>query len=109
MIYELRIYHMHPGRMDAIHKRFSEVTLNLFSEYGMKTIDFWEDAQGSNIIYYILEHKDIESRNKNFNAFQSDDRWIKAKALSEKDGLIVEKVESFLMKRVPYSPKMTRG
>ena len=104
MIYELRIYHMHPGKMEAIHKRFSEVTINLFAEHHMKTIDFWEDAQGSNTIYYVLEHKDIESRNANFNTFQNDERWIKAKTLSEKDGLIVEKVESYLMTRVPYSP-----
>ncbi|MDK2801070.1 MAG: hypothetical protein PWP27_2117 [Clostridiales bacterium] len=104
MIYELRVYYIYPGKMDAIHKRFSDVTLELFKKHSMKTIDFWEDAEEKNKIYYILEHKDMESRNQNFEAFKNDPEWIKAKSLSEADGPIVEKVESFFMKRVPYSP-----
>lgn len=104
MLYELRIYHIYPGRMDAIHKRFSNHTLNLFKKHGMKTVDFWEDAEGNNKIYYILEHKDMESRTRNFEAFINDPEWIEVKRLSELDGPIVEKVESFFMKRVPYSP-----
>jgi hypothetical protein len=104
MIYELRIYHMYSGRMDAIHKRFSEATLNLFKKHGIKTVDFWEDAGQNNKIYYILEYTDMESRDRDFGAFKNDPEWIEAKRLSELDGPIVEKVESFFMKRVPYSP-----
>ena len=36
MLYELRVYHMHPGRLPAIHKRFSEVTLDLFKDHGIE-------------------------------------------------------------------------
>ncbi len=104
MIYELRIYHIHPGKMDAIHKRFSNVTINLFKKHGMRTVDFWEDAQGNNTIYYILEHKDMETRDKSFDAFRNDPEWIEAKRQSELDGDIVVKVENFFMARVPYSP-----
>jgi hypothetical protein len=102
MIYELRIYYIHPGRMAAIHERFSTVTIELFKKHGMKTVDFWEDAAGNLKIYYILEHQDMEMRNKNFDAFRNDPLWIEAKRLSELDGPIVEKVENFFMKRVPY-------
>lgn len=104
MIFELRVYHMYPNRMDAIHKRFSNHTIGLFAKHDMKTVDFWEDAEGSNKIYYILEHKDMESRNKNFEAFIIDTEWIEVKRLSELDGPIVEKIEVYFMNRVPYSP-----
>lgn len=104
MLYELRIYHMHEGRMPAIHRRFADVTLDLFAKHNMKVVDFWEDAEGGHRLYYVMEHPDMAARTKNFDAFASDPEWQKAKAASEADGPIVEKVEAFFMTRVPYSP-----
>ena len=103
MIYELRVYHIHPGRMDAIHQRFADHTIDLFKKHGMGVVDFWEDLT-ENTIYYTMEHPDKESRDKNFDAFINDPEWIDVKTKSELDGPIVVKVESYLMKRVPYSP-----
>ena len=104
MIYELRIYHIYPGKMVDIHKRFKDVTMNLFRKHDMDVVDFWEDSEGSNRLYYIMEHSDLGVRNRNFDAFVNDLEWIEAKRLSELNGPIVEKVENFFMKRVPYSP-----
>ncbi len=108
MIYELRVYHIYPGKMEDIHKRFSTLTLDLFAKHGMRTVDFWEDAQGNDTIYYILEHKDMEARNNSFAAFTQDPEWIEGKRQSELNGPIVEKVESFFMTRVPYSPASSK-
>ena len=104
MIYELRIYHIHDGRMEAIHERFSNHTLKLFEKHDMRTVDFWKDAQENNKIYYILEHQDKEARDKNFEAFVNDPEWIEVKRQSELSGPIVEKIENFFMERTPYSP-----
>lgn len=104
MIYELRIYHILPGRMDAINKRFADHTLGLFKKNGIDTVDFWMDTDEKSAIYYILEHKDRETRDANFEKFRNDPEWIEVKRLSELDGNIVEKVDSYFMKRVPYSP-----
>jgi len=105
MIYELRIYHIYPGRMDAIHKRFSEHTLNFFKKYGIKVVDFWEDAEGNNRLYYVLEFKDMEEKRTKFTeGFAVDPDWLEVKRLSVQDGEIVEKIESHFMTRVPYWP-----
>ena len=104
MIYELRIYHIHPGRMDAIHERFREHTLDLFAKHGMGVIDFWEDLE-TNTIYYTMEHPDKETRDRNFASFVADPEWIAVRDKSEESGPIVKQVDSYLMKRVPYSPK----
>ena len=95
---------MHPGKMEAIHQRFSEHTLALFTKHGIRTVDFWEDADGANKIYYILEHKDKQARDLSFEAFMIDPEWNRVKTESEKEGPIVEKIESYLMNRVPYYP-----
>ena len=88
--------------MDAINKRFSTATLDLFKKHGVKVTDFWVDAQGSEKLYYVVEYESLEDREKKWGAFANDPEWIKAKAASEKDAPIVEKVETFYMKRAPY-------
>jgi hypothetical protein len=104
MLYELRIYHMHPGRLPAIHERFSEHTLALFDRHGIKIVDFWEDADGKDTIYYTLEHEDRASRDKNFESFSNDPEWKAVRTASELDGPIVSSIEVYFMNRVPYSP-----
>lgn len=104
MIYELRIYHIHPGKMEDINNRFKNITIELFKKHGMKIVDYWEDAEGNNKIYYIVEHKDRESRDRSFQSFVNDQEWIDAKAQSELNGPIVERVENYFMNRVPFSP-----
>lgn len=104
MLYELRIYHIHPGRMDAIHARFANHTLALFEKHGMKTVDFWEDAEGKERLYYVLEHANRELRDLHFQNFMDDPEWKQVKALSELDGPIVSTIEVHFMNRVPYSP-----
>lgn len=103
MIYELRTYDIHPGKMKAIHDRFTNHTLHIFAKRGMKVVDFWEDTDPSNNrIYYVMEFKDKETRDQCFEQFGKDPEWLKVKAESEKDGPIVAKVESIFMQRVPY-------
>ena len=104
MVYELRIYHIYPGKMEEIHRRFREVTIDLFGKHGIKVVDFWEDLEGNDKIYYLVEHPDLEARNRNFDAFAKDPEWIEAKRQSESNGPIVEKIEKYMLGRVPYSP-----
>jgi hypothetical protein len=102
MIFELRIYYTYPGKLEALHKRFSDITFRLFQKHGLKIVDFWDDALGEERLYYILEFKDMEMRNDNFDAFLNDPEWIGAEKRSVANGPIVEKVESFFMNRVAF-------
>ena len=103
MLYELRIYYMNPGRLNAIHKRFSEVTLALFKKHGIKVCDFFVNADGAETIYYICEFADRQQRDAAFSAFGADPDWKAAFARSHEDGgPIVDHVESIFMNRVPY-------
>lgn len=105
MIYELRTYHIYPGKMSAIHKRFSEHTIGLFKKHDMVVVDFWEDMDGDRI-HYIMMHQDRESMKRNTEAFRNDPQWLEVKRLSELEGPIVQKMDSYCMTRVPYSPAL---
>lgn len=103
MVYELRIYRIIPGRMEAILNRFRDKTLKLFEKHGMRTTEFWIDAdENKNALYYVLEHKDMESRMANFAAFQDDPEWLELKRITEQAGPLYESIEEIFMKKAPF-------
>ena len=103
MIYELRTYWIHPGRMTDILNRFESKSFALLAKHHIQVIDFWQDLSEDKI-YYVVEHKDYASGIHNFEAFVQDPEWQEVKRLSELGGPIVAKVERTFMSRAPFSP-----
>lgn len=62
-------------------------------------MNFWIDAKGSGEIWYVLVWESSSSMESSWNTFRRDQEWIEAKEASEKDGPIVEKIESTLLIR----------
>lgn len=102
MIYELRIYHMHPGRQKAICDRFQNHTLSIFPRHGIKVTDFWVDGEGAERIYYVCAFESAEAKENAWASFREDPEWIRAKQESEVSGPIVESVDSYTMRRAPF-------
>src|SRR5438132_5213864 len=85
-VYELRMYHVKEGKMDALKARFWDHTDSIFKRHNMKSIGYWspEDAPSSqNLFIYILEHPSRQEAEKNWADFQADPEWKKVKAESE--------------------------
>ena len=106
MIYELRIYDAVPGKLPALNTRFRDHTTALFAKHGIDTVGFWTTYVGpsNHRLYYILAWDDMGQRQQRWDAFISDPEWIAAKAESEVDGVLVERVQSIMMKATDYSP-----
>jgi hypothetical protein len=107
-VFELRTYYTHPGRLDALHKRFSEHTNRIFKKHGMEIVGFWvpqdeKDGKGGKLVY-LLAFPSREAAQKSWEAFRNDPEWLKARDESEKDGKIVAKVESVFLDPTGYSP-----
>lgn len=105
--FELRIYTTHPGKLDALNKRFREHTNRLFQKHGMELIGYWTPADGpesENTLIYILAYPDRAAREKAWQGFLADDEWKKVYEESHRDGPIVAKVESKFMTATDYSP-----
>ncbi|MDQ0900713.1 NIPSNAP family protein [Paenibacillus sp. V4I7] len=106
MIYELRIYTILPGRIDAIRKRFSDHTFGIFARLGMQVCDFWEDdLEEQPKLYYTMKYESMEERTRQWETFSQDKEWNEVKQQSEQDGKIVERVEQIFMKRAEYFKK----
>jgi hypothetical protein len=105
-VYELRMYHVHEGKIDALRDRFRDYTDALFKRHNMKSIGYWspEDAPASqNLFIYILEHPSRHEAEKNWAAFHADPEWQKVKADSENNGPLVDHVDRYFMDPTSFS------
>jgi len=111
-VFELRTYTTPDGKLTALHERFKNYTMRLFSKYGMTHIAYWtptDAEQGhDNTLIYILAHPSHEAGLEAFGKFRKDDEWITAKAQSEENGSLTlpqpDGVKSIYMKATDFSP-----
>lgn len=105
MIVELRVYHCLPGRQPALHARFANTTLPLWEKHGIRQIGFFTNLVGPNnqTLTYLLAWDSLAERETRWNAFSTDPEWINARAASEADGPIVERIDNSLLTPTAYS------
>jgi len=106
-VYELRMYHVPDGKYDALKNRFRDHVLAAFKRHNMKGIGYWkpEDAPDAGKLFiYVLQHPSPQEAEKNWAAFNADPEWMKAKAESEVNGKLVEKVDRYFMDPADFSP-----
>ena len=104
--FELRTYTCFPGKLPNLLTRFRDHTRKLFEKHGMANIAYWTTAEKDSTqpkLIYMLAHRSEEEGKKSFDAFRNDPVWIAVRDASEKDGKIVEKIESVLLKPLPFS------
>jgi len=69
----------------------------------MTNVGYWVPREQPNTLIYILAYPNKEAAAKAWAAFRADPDWVKARTESEKDGKIVEKMESVYMDAVDFS------
>lgn len=113
-VFELRTYTTVPGKLDALHARFRDHTMALFSKHGMRHVGYWtptDSVKGAGIqLIYLLRHDSQEAGLASFTAFRADPAWIAAKGASEAangGSLTVpqpEGVRSIYLRATDFSP-----
>ena len=69
-----------------------------------RILDALQGEEAKNTLYYIIAFPSAEAQKKAWQEFRSDPEWIKVKADSEKEGVLVNKVDSMNLKPTDYSP-----
>jgi hypothetical protein len=105
MIYELRVYHCNPGKLQPLAKRFETVTTALFKKHGFHQIGYWTVTIGENNhdFIYMLGWESHAERDRCFAAFQADPEWIAARAKSEEGGPLVGSITNSILAPTSYS------
>ncbi len=104
-VFELRTYTCFPDRLPNLIARFKDHTLKLFEKHHMRNVVYFTSIEkdGQSKLVYLLAHKSEEDAVKSWTAFRNDPIWIAARDASEKDGKIVEKVESVFLNSLSFS------
>jgi hypothetical protein len=105
---ELRTYYAMPGKLEDIHKRFREHTLQIFAKHGMTVVGFWgpvykKDGSEDRLVY-MLSFKDRAERDAKWKEFGADPEWQKVSKESEANGKIVQKAEYVFLYDTDYAP-----
>jgi heme-degrading monooxygenase HmoA len=106
-IFQLRTYHLLPGKLDAIQTRFRDHTQALFEKQGLSNYPYWitveKEGLQSKLVYFI-GHQTKDEFNAAFDRFRVDPEWIRVRDASEIPGKIVEKVDTKFYVSLPFSP-----
>ena len=106
-IYELRTYKANPGKLEAIHARFRDHACKLFPKHGIELVGAWTPTDGNeakDTLIYIVAFPSVEAQKKAWAAFRADPEWKKAKADSEKDGVLVKEIKTQNLTVTDFSP-----
>lgn len=103
-IYEMRMYYVTPGKMDALLARFASHTEAIFARYNLKTIGYWVPHENAkNLLLYIVEHESLEAAEKNWEAFRNDKEWQRVRAETDAEVPLVASIERYYMSKVDLS------
>jgi hypothetical protein len=105
-VYEYRRYDIVPGRIGAIQTRFADHTVGFWKKHGIRCVGFWEAVVGeTNQLHYILEWESMAERERLWDAYQGDPAWQAARADSEKNGPLVQRVHNEFWRLTRFSPR----
>jgi NIPSNAP len=105
-VFELRTYTLMPDKMPNLCDRFRNHTMALFEKHGATNLPYWitiEKAPTQPKLIYFLAHASEAIGKETLKNFVNDPEWIRVRDESEKNGKLVEKVESVFMKALPFS------
>lgn len=105
VLYEWRTYHAAAGRMERLHRRFADHTCRLFARHGIRQVGYFVPTGAEGPLHYLLAYPDRPARDAAWEAFRADPEWQAAKAESERDGPLVERIDSVFLETTPYSPE----
>ena len=106
-VFELRIYHVAPGRLPAVETLFREHVLAMFKRHGITGIGYWnplDNPESGNTWIYLIAHPSRQEAKKNWDAFAADPEWGQASKAANADGKLVEKIDSTYMDPADISP-----
>ena len=110
-VYELRVYHLHPGIQPKILDRFRTKEVTIFKRLGMQPIAYWVATEGPALLsggggtlIYILRHHSREAAAASWARFVADPEWMALKTETEKNGPFVASQEHTFMKLTDFSP-----
>jgi len=112
MIFEMRLYTVVPGRMEDNHERFRAVLPDLIARHGIANVGRWTATAGPSapLYIYLMAYPDLDTREKQWASFYTDDAWWEARARTNGGEEMVERFDLlFLRSNALWTPMPADG
>lgn len=107
-IFSMRTYYTNEGKLDDLHTRFREHTMEIFKNNGMQNIAYFnldkEHEGADNTLVYLITFPDTVARKQMWSSFSQDENWKEVYANSIKDGRLVGSIVDILLEPTGFSP-----
>lgn len=106
MIYELRTYTVHPGKMTPLLARFADPVCELFEQHGIKNVGYWTNDIGGrdDQLVYMLSFENGGHREEAWSSFATDPLWQRVRTETEANGRLVMRRENRILRPTDFSP-----
>jgi hypothetical protein len=104
-VFELRVYHVVPGKVPELESRFRDTTAKLLAKHDLKVVGYWvpEGAPAwENTFVYIVAHASRDEAKKYWAAMLSDPEFQEV-VKAEQANKLVEKVDVTYMRPTDFS------
>lgn len=109
-VYEMRTYYSPEGKLDDLHARFRDHTMQLFEKHGIRNVGYWVPANNTeNKLVFLLAYPSRAAREVSWQKFVSDPEWKAVQHKSEANGRLVAKVDQVFLQPTDYSPALKTG
>ncbi len=105
-VFELRVYHVVPGKLPKLEQRFRDSTSKLLAKHDLKVVGYWvheDDSASDNTFIFMLAHASREEAKRNWDAMRADPEFQEM-LKSEQTDKVVEKIDSTYMRPTDFSP-----
>jgi hypothetical protein len=104
-VFELRICHTAPGKLQAVESGFRDTYSKLFAKHDLQVVGYWVpegSANWDNTFIYLVAHSSREEAKKNWDAMLADPE-VQAAIKSEEANKLVEKIDRTYMRPTDFS------
>ncbi len=105
-VFELRVYHVLPGKLPVMESRFREKTSKLLAKHHLNVVGYWtsEDSSTSGKLFiFILAHRSREEAKTNWDALVHDPEFQQIES-AERTERTLEKADLTFMRPTDFSP-----
>ncbi len=106
-VFDLRIYSVLPGKLDAFRARWRDFAVPIYERHGLHSAGWWiaekKNAEGHAQFVVLLAGESLEVIQKSIAAFHADPEWQRIEKETEKDGKLRSGVEAFKMTPADFS------
>ena len=105
-VFELRVYHVLPGKVQALESRFRDTASKLLAKHDLKVVGYWVPEgtpDWDNTFIFIVAHSDREEAKKNWGAMMADPEFQGKLIKPEQADKLVERIDRTYMRPTDFS------